>query len=787
MNTKSKREEWGLHAALPIKACIMAGGKGTRLQPLTIDMPKPLATLLGKPIVFYIIELLQKHGIQDAVMTLGFQGQMLQQIVSESKYVKSMNMEYVHEKTPLGTAGGVKNAMGNYEGTLLVISGDAMCDFDLAKAIEFHRLNDSVATIIVKQVEDPREYGLINCNMLGKIEGFIEKPSYKSCTSDLASTGIYILSSEVLSMIPSDRPVDFAKDIFPKLLKEGYSLYAYQDHGYWCDIGDIKSYTQCQKDMLNGIVQCNIEAENYQGIYAKRKPHFNGVTIHPPVYIGDKVTIGKESVIGKGSILCDQVAIGQDVTIQESILLTGCHVGDHAVVEGAVCCDNTKIERECILHEGSVIGSDSLIKSGAVIESGVKVWPNKSVSEGIKLREDLHFGIAKDITIDDEGIIGQANAFITPTLCTKIGSGVASLKDDCIIGVGYSDNSSSIAFYYAVISGILAAGGTAWLFDCCIETQFHFCMQKSMVDFGIYIDGGTVSRIKIYEKGAMPTSRPIERMIEGAMNRGEYKRVSANQMGNVVNMQSLRELYAIELLKLCNTSLEGIRVCVKSSNSKVKQLMEECLVRLGCELGDGITIRITASGNGISLSYEGKNYLFHERVLALVCLSEFLKGESVAVANTAPMIIDQLAAVHGQSVYRYNDCPCNEEDHYARQKAIIKPFLRDGLMMAVKVLSFMKSENVGYDELVKLIPEFSVSSRLVSVSISPSVILKKLACEKKIESEGVMATKDGKTAYIRPIKSGKGLMIFSESFQSETAVEICDIFENMIKDTPLDS
>lgn len=787
MKENRNREERDFCAATPIKACIMAGGKGTRLQPLTTSMPKPLAPLLGKPIVFYILELLQKHRMREAVMTLGFQGEMLKETVSQSKYANEMEITFSFEEKPLGTAGGVKHAMGNYEGDFLVISGDAMCDFDLSKAIEFHRLNESVATIIVKQVADPREYGLVNCNMLGKIEGFVEKPSYKNCSSDLASTGIYILNSRVLSMIPEGKAVDFAKDVFPKMLKQGYPMYAYEDKGYWCDIGDLKSYAQCQKDMLYGAVQCELDVNDYHGILCKKKPNFPGVTIHPPVYIGENVTIGRQSVIGKGSVICNQVTIGEDATIQESILLSDTQIGDRAILEGAICCQNSKIERDCILHEGSVIGSSGVVKAGAVIEDGVKVWSNKTIPEGLRLREDLQVGVAKEITIDEDGVIGQANVMITPNLCMKLGSGLASLKENAVVGIAHNDHPSSVMFYHAIISGVLAAGGTVWLFGNCIETQFHFCMQKTMVDYGVYIDGGTVSSIKLLEKGAMPTSRPVERALESAMNRGEYKRAMATQMGSVVDMQSVRELYAVELIRMAGTSLDGIGVNVKSSNMRIRQLMEDTLVRLGCTLGEGISISIPANGTTVSFSYESKQYLFHERVLALICLSEFMRGESVAVPNTAPMVIDKLAEMHGQTVYRYNDCPCNDEDQHARQIAIGKPFLRDGLMMAVKLLAFMKTKNLSYDELVKLIPEFSVSSRLVSVSISPSVILKKLGCEKKIQSEGVLVSKDGKSAFIRPVKSGKGLMIFSEAYQSETAVEICDVFENMIKDTPLDS
>ncbi len=769
-----------------MKACIMAGGKGTRLAPLTSDMPKPLAPLLGKPIVYYILDLLKKHGINEAVMSLGYQGQRLKSEMMANQY-NDIDIDFAFEDTPLGTAGGVKNAMRDYKGDFIVISGDAMCDFDLSKAIEFHQLNDSMATIIAKRVNDPREYGLICSNQIGRVEGFVEKPSYKSCSTDLASTGIYILSSKVLELVNENEQVDFAKDIFPKMMENGQPIYAYEEKGYWCDIGDINSYTQCQHDIINGKVNCLIDAECLNGVYHKSKLHLENTKIKSPAFIGKGTTIGKDSVIYPNSIIGDNVTIGDNCTINGAIILDSVYVGDRATIVEAVCCNGARLENDTSIYEGSVIGSGAVVQSGAIIENGVKVWANKTVTEGTILKEDLQFGHARNITIDDDGIIGQTNVTITPALCTKIGSGVASLKSGGVIGIAYNSHQSGVALYYAVISGIVAAGANVWTFGECIESQFNFCLSKSLADYGIYIDGGIIATIKIVEKGSMPTSRPIERKLEGAINRGEYKRVSANEIGSVVNMQSLRELYAIELLKLCDAPLDGLKVNVKSSNKSIKKLMEETLIKLGCEINEGLTISISANGDGVCLSLDKQNYLLRERALVLSCLIEFLKGENVAVPQTAPKIIDDLAQIHGKTAFRYYDCPCDDKDKIARQKAIAKPYLRDGLMMTIKLLSFMKFKKINYLELLKLIPEFNVSSRLVSVGISPSVIMKRLQCDKKAQIEGAVVTKDGHTALIRPIKSGKGIMIFSESMKSETAIEICDTFESIIKDTALDS
>ncbi len=736
--------------------------------------------------MFYILDLLEQHNIKDAVITLGYQGYRLKtEIIKESQH--DVNMEFSFEDKPLGTAGGVKNAMAGFDGTILIISGDAMCDFDLTKAIAFHEKNNSMATIVVNTVEDPREYGLINCHQDGKIEGFVEKPSYQSCCSALASTGIYILSSEVLNYIKENEPVDFAKDVFPQLLKEEKPIYAYEDNGYWCDIGDINSYMQCQKDMLMGMVKCKIEAKCIDGIYYAADSHQNDAEIYAPAYIGSCVNIDNTARIESGSVLCDHVTVGNNCVVRGSILLDGTFIGDHCTLFDTVCCHGARLENDVTTYEGSVIGTGAIIKTGSVIASGVKVWSNKTVTEGTVLTEDLQFGFAKNITIDDDGIIGQTNVVITPALCTKIGSGVASLKQGAVIGIGYQASASAASLYYALISGIVASGANVWSFGECIQNQFKFCMIKSLVDFGIYVEGGNIATIRIVEKGGMPTSRTIERKLEGAINRGEYASVSANNMGYVIPMQSLRTLYEIELVKLCDFPLDGMKVKVKSPNAEAKHILEETLLKLGCGIGDDIIINISADGEQVYWSKEGADYLFYERMLVLVCLSEFLKGEDVSIPQTAPKIIDELAKEHGRRVYRYYDCPCDNKDQLARQKAIRKPYLRDGLMLTIKLLSFMREKGIHYHKLIEMMPEFNVSSRLVSISISPSIVMQKLQCDKKTQSEGVEVHKNGYSALIRPIKSGKGIMIFSESVKSETAIEICDMFEGIIKDSALDS
>lgn len=252
-----------------MKAVLMAGGEGTRLRPLTCDIPKPMARLCGRPIMEYIIELLSEHNVRSTVVTLRYLPHIIKNHFSSGSFA-GVDLEFIEENTPLGTAGSVKNAAKGFEDDFIVISGDALCDFSLTEAMKFHKKNNATATIVVTHIDDPREYGLVRTDGSSRISGFVEKPCFAQAVTDLANTGIYILSPEVLKLIPDNEKHDFAKDVFPAMLEQNIPIYTYEADGYWCDIGDINSYISSQMDMLNGRVKCRIDAKEIaKGVFCK--------------------------------------------------------------------------------------------------------------------------------------------------------------------------------------------------------------------------------------------------------------------------------------------------------------------------------------------------------------------------------------------------------------------------------------------------------------------------------------------------------------------------------------
>jgi len=230
-----------------VKAVIMAGGEGTRLRPLTCTRPKPMVPVANRPVMAYALELLSRHGLREAAVTLQYLPRHITDYFGEGEDW-GIRLHYFLESSPLGTAGSVKNAAAFLDETFLVVSGDALTDLSVEEAVRFHRERKALATLVLTTVDNPLEYGVVITDSDGRIRRFLEKPGWGEVFSDRVNTGIYVLEPEVLQYIPSDRPFDFSRDLFPLLLREGLPLYGCLLRGFWCDIGSLKT------DLLNSIV-----------------------------------------------------------------------------------------------------------------------------------------------------------------------------------------------------------------------------------------------------------------------------------------------------------------------------------------------------------------------------------------------------------------------------------------------------------------------------------------------------------------------------------------------------
>lgn len=304
-----------------IKAVIMAGGMGTRLMPLTKEVPKPLMPVLGRPVIFYTIDLLRNSGINDIAVTLMHMPDM---IIDKINQNFSGRFDYFIEQKPLGTAGSIKAAKDwlDDQTPFIVISGDALTNIDLNSIYKAHSDSNADVTMAVTEVKNPSQYGLVKTDSEGYITDFLEKPKSQQTDSNLINCGIYIISPKVLKNIPKNIPFDFARDLFPILIKNRQKIFTYRLNGYWCDIGCIEEYFKANMDMLYEKNGLDMFTKNIQGLYntALRRTYMGKRS-----FIGLKVDIGNNVIIGDNCYIDGNISLSDCIIADNTFLDVSCH------------------------------------------------------------------------------------------------------------------------------------------------------------------------------------------------------------------------------------------------------------------------------------------------------------------------------------------------------------------------------------------------------------------------------------------------------------------------------
>ena len=322
-----------------MKAVIMAGGEGSRLRPLTSLRPKPMVPIVNQPVMEHIIGLVKHHGIDQVVATLAFMPAVIQDYFGAGEEW-GVEIRYAVEESPLGTAGSVKNAahLLDSDEPFVVISGDALTDIDLTELARFHKEKGAAVTIALKRVPDPLDFGVVITDESGRIERFLEKPTWGQVFSDTINTGIYIVEPWVLDYIPEGVSFDFSADLFPKLMADDHPLYGLAVEGYWCDVGSRESYLEVHRDILNGKSKTFVPGVHArEGLWVGESAKIHATaTLGTGVVIGENVTVRADAVIGDYTVIDDNCVVGQGVTLTHSVVWGDTFIGKGAQVSTCV-------------------------------------------------------------------------------------------------------------------------------------------------------------------------------------------------------------------------------------------------------------------------------------------------------------------------------------------------------------------------------------------------------------------------------------------------------------------
>jgi len=539
-----------------MKAVVMAGGEGTRLRPLTSNQPKPMVPIVGKPCMEHILELLRRHGLDDVVMTLAFMPQAIRSYFGDGEAL-GVNVSYSVEESPLGTAGSVKQAVGAGEGTMLIISGDALCDIDLTSLIEFHRERKAAVTIALKSVPNPLEFGIVVTDEEGRIERFLEKPSWGQVFSDTINTGIYVIEPEVLRHVPAGRPYDFSKELFPLLLEMGRPLYGYVADGYWQGVGDLGQYAQANFDALDGLVQLEIPGLRLRGnIWLSESAEVHDLeALEGPAFIGNYCRVLPQAAVGPYSVLSANVTLRERARTTRSVVDTLTHIGRNSLIEGAIVGRSCDIRSHVRIHEGVAIGDDVVIGDQSTIFPNVRIFPHKEIESGAQIRENLIWeSRAPSRLFEKDVVTGLIEVDLTPEIAVRLGAALGTMLERGAHVVSSREATTAARIVKrSLITGLNSTG-----VDVADLRVLPAAVGRHLLKMHGYAAGfhvGTsladpdVVRIQFFEQPGIELTPVRQKEVEKHFFRQDFRRAPAAELGDLDYPPRLGEAYAEDLLR----------------------------------------------------------------------------------------------------------------------------------------------------------------------------------------------------------------------------------------------
>jgi NDP-sugar pyrophosphorylase family protein len=346
-----------------MKAILLAGGKGTRLRPLTIHTPKPIVPIFNRAFLHYQIDLLkQVPEIDEVILSLNYQPRRIEEVFGDGADL-GIKIRYVVEPVPLGTAGAIKYAGDKLTESVLVFNGDVMTQLDLAAVIRMHRERQARATIVLTPVDNPSAYGLVETDGQSNIKRFIEKPKPEEITTNHINAGIYVLEPDTFDRIPSEVPWSIERSYFPSLIERNETFVAYVYNGYWIDIGTPEKYVQVHHDIMDG----RFVAPPFAGLTSPRRciaPDVrieDGATIEDPVFIDEGVLVKAGARLGPYAVLGRQTQVEEEAIIERAIVWPNCRIGSHSSIADAVLGRQCHIGRNVSLNSGAVLGDKTTL------------------------------------------------------------------------------------------------------------------------------------------------------------------------------------------------------------------------------------------------------------------------------------------------------------------------------------------------------------------------------------------------------------------------------------------
>jgi mannose-1-phosphate guanylyltransferase / phosphomannomutase len=572
----------------------MAGGEGTRLRPMTANQPKPMLPVVNRPIMEHVLRLLKRHGFTDTVVTVQFLASLVRNYFGDGEDF-GMSLQYATEEAPLGTAGSVRNAADALTGEpFLVISGDALTDLDLSALVKFHKRNGAAVTVALSRVPNPLEFGIVIAAEDGRIQRFLEKPSWGQVFSDTVNTGIYVMEPEVLEEVPAGEVWDWSADVFPRLLERGAPVYGWVGEGYWEDVGSHESYLKAQADVLSGRVVADIDGfEVSPGVWVGE-----GAEVDPDAMLTGPLVIGEYAKIEGGATLREYTVIGSNVVVKEGAFLhravvhSNVYIGQGVNLRGCVIGKKTDVMNSVRIEENAVVGDECMIEAEAYLSAGVKVYPFKTIEAGAVVNTSVIWESRGQRTLfGRRGVSGLINVEITPELCVRLASAWAStLKKGSTVTTSRDASRAARTLKRAVQAALNASAINVVDLEAQPLPVARFQTGRGNFSGGIALrtspgDPQSIDIVFLDERGA-DLSQAARRRLERVFSREEYRRAFPGEIAELSYPPRMIESYTRELLAcvdMTDVREAGLRLVADCAGGTTSLVLPGLLGKIGVD------------------------------------------------------------------------------------------------------------------------------------------------------------------------------------------------------------
>ncbi len=572
----------------------MAGGEGTRLRPLTSNLPKPMIPMANRPMMEHIVTLLRQHGFDEIVVTVAYLANHIRNYFGDGDEF-GVRFRYAVEEEPLGTAGSVRNAAGELDGTFMVISGDVLTDIDLGQVLKAHQDAGATATIGLKRVENPLEFGIVITREDGSVERFLEKPGWGEVFSDTVNTGIYVLEPEVLDFIEEGRQVDFSGEVFPKLLEKGLPMLGHVAEGYWEDVGNPDAYLQAHRDLLAGKVDVEVPGFKLrEGVWIGEGAEVDPeAVIDGPALIGDHCRIEPGARVGKYATLGNDVIVKHDAFIERSVVHDHSYLGPSTRLRGCSVGRSCDLRQGARVEEGVVLGDECFVGEHAVINPGLKVYPFKTIEDDAVINASIVWESRGARSLfGRRGVSGLANVDIGPELAVRLAVAYGSTVKKGTVVTMSRDTSRTARALKRVIQGALNLSGVH-VDDLELApvplTRFQVRNDRASGGITVRLAPGDPQSVEVrfFDAEGKDVPESAQRKIERQLSREDFRRAFAGEIGDIVFPPRSIEFYTAALVQTVDVDRirdRQIKAVLDYSFGSTSMVMPTVLSKLGAEV-----------------------------------------------------------------------------------------------------------------------------------------------------------------------------------------------------------